>query len=187
MVTGGDLVHAAKLIILPAMGLALGARGDITLLNHVAAFVHGTGGDLDTLGGMRGSMSAMLPALAVTVDGMRAAEGYASEEAEIALVGWSNDRQCMAGWAWTRAAKAADFECAEIAPWRIGPNAGWHQAPEPPACAAEVEVIAREQVRFMRAHHPDAATGGRLVIAEIEPTRITTRTMDLCELVRHAA
>lgn len=184
---GGASHDVAKLLTFPFAGLVAAARGDIALLNHVAAFIHASGGDIDTLGGVHGSLSSMLPPIAGQLEAAREVHGYPlGEEAEIALVGWSPDRQCMVGFVWTRPPGRVAFACEPIDPWRIGPNANWATAPESPTCDADAESIATAQIRYMRAHHPKAAIGGRLTIAEIGPNWISTRTSDLNGAERHA-
>lgn len=169
---GGACLDVSKLIAFPAQKLVLACRGDLLLFNALLAFVHGSGAEIDALAG---SLPVMADHTVTQMTQSMAAPigGYRFHEAEFALVGWSEERRRVAGVAVVRMPGESRFTASEIDPWRIGPNAGWSSLPAMPDCAENMEAIAREQVRYMRTHHPAAPMGGRLLLAEISSDGVT--------------
>jgi len=171
--TGGMRISISKVVPLPAHRMVLACRGDLILFNQLVAFVHGSGGGVDEL---RHSIPVMADHLVTQLEAMHNGQ-YRFREAEFALLGWSEADQCIRGFAIVRMPSDAAFQVSAIEPWRIGPNADWKHLPPPPDCAETMEALARDQVRYMRAHHPDAPIGGRLLLAEIETTAIGVREL----------
>ena len=99
------------------------------------------------------------------------------ERQSILLVGWSPERQRMAGWYYEQTDAAAGFSADEvdehmIAPWddEIGP------APSPRQLPQMIET-AKRQRGWLKHQDPGAAAGGELIAAHVDREGVNMRAV----------
>lgn len=174
-------IEASKLLHLPHSNLVLASRGEISFLGMVFGQIHRATSTLD-FDQLEVDLPTALPVMLAEYLAFAQSHGVdrSGLESEIALVGWSERRQRIAGMAYQRCPGKQEFDAAEIDPWRIGPNADWPKPPPPPDCVLFHQMIARDQVKFMREAHPECAIGGRLLVTELTRDSYSVRTV--CEL-----
>jgi hypothetical protein len=184
MFSASELVartEASKMLHLPHQNVILAARGETYFFGFVFGAIHhgGLGNDFDEL---ESGIAAALPSLLQQYLLYQGTGGLdrSNMEIELVLVGFSKKRNRMAGCAYELWPGDSAFKATGIDLWRIGPwDAGWPKAPMPNDDLM-MRLIARDQVKHMRATHPDCAIGGRLLMAELGPENVTI--VPICNL-----
>lgn len=85
----------------------------------------------------------------------------------IVVVGWSAKLGRMAGRDYIQEDRARGFVASEITPHHLAPWDDSFAGLPDPKTPADMANLASEQVRMMREKAPDAAAGGRFIVAEI--------------------
>lgn len=91
----------------------------------------------------------------------------------IVVVGWSAKLGRMAGRDYIQEDRAQGFVTSEIAPHHLAPwDNSFAELPDPQT-AGDMANLARAQTRFMHENAPQAASGGRLIVARISQLGMT--------------
>lgn len=167
--------EASKLLLMPHLNIVMAARGDLAFFSMVFSCAHRSPANHD-FDQLAADMSDSLPVILKQHGVAMSTWGIdpCGVESEICIVGWSRKLCRMAGMTYERWPGQQEFTTTEIDPWRIGPNAQWSTTPAVDTIEA-MQSVARDQVKFMRKHHPQAAIGGRLLVAELTRDAMTIR------------
>lgn len=166
-VKDGCIFSCAKMLVLPHLPAVIAGRGVLKTFIAIHTKLAGSLGDFDAL-------AACLPALIGEEISATMREAAAlripadeAEKMEIVFAGWSEGQQraVIHHYRQTTAADGlAVNQCVDsmLAPWEAGDSLEGIRADR-----AGLMEIARRQVAALHANYPDAAGGGKLVIAEV--------------------
>lgn len=167
----GQLVHTSKMIPLVHAGVVFAGRGELKFLNFVYHLCHtpcwfdGIAHDMEVVLAM--AYREMLAATAAA--GLDAAITEAPNQ--IAVVGWSRERNCMAGFNYMQVDRE-HFAREEIKGGLLSPGDIPVEHHEHVNSEAAMLRVARAQVAFCHRRYPGKPIGGRLLVATVEPGRL---------------
>lgn len=173
-------LEASKVLPLPHANLVVAVMGEVAFLGYVFYEIHHALSTID--------YDVLADTLHLEIDSLykqfrwqakfAGASPDAARGCEIVIVGWSPRRGQILGMRHSLGPDAVGFVTSEIDPWCIMPAADW-TAENPPAVdtVEALEQVAVEQVRWTRQHQPDAAIGGRLLVAELTSSSISIRNV----------
>lgn len=173
-------IEASKLFYFPHCQMAMGCRGQQVFATDVFRAVHLSAHETVSLDVIErafpGDLNGMLAVHAhmMKQHGLDVSHTF---ETELAFVGYSKRRGCMAGIAYAIRPGEREFTAAEIQPWRIGPDPGMENPPvEALDDPAVMELIARQQVKRARQLlGGNPPIGGHLLLAELTPDSFSMR------------
>ena len=181
----GNAIEVSKIVPLAHANLLFAARGAQVVMHNLAAWCMSLEktADFDLLANFPpGFMDSFHERLMHQCR----AQGYepAVQEAEIAIVGWSENQQRVASLLFRRSQGAAAYEVTHpeqyIAPIfdddaqkRLGEQTV-------PSMLEYMRLVAKEQMAWAKRYGQASHMGGRLLLAEV--TRIETRIRPVCRL-----
>lgn len=179
--------HMSKVAFLAHANVAIAHRGDAMLANSIFGALQLSG--LQGFDAMVEAMPQLLGQAYAYVTGFRK-QHYGMDDfpgAEIVLVGWSAALRRMEGVRWVRWPQDKGFAASPVGRALLLPDAEWAQTPEPPDTAEKMEVIARDQVAYVRREHATLNCGGRLLLAELTRDGLSVRTVADLEIAEPLA
>lgn len=179
----GTYFEMSKMLTLPHANVVVAGRGQNIFMNVLFSYLHNNGAT--TFDAFEDAMPLLL---ASTTAGLKASSYVFAgpiEEQEVALVGYSEARGGMACVVW-QSKDASGFHPQEVDDIYLSPwdSAAWGQGGLQASTPHHAQVISQEQVARSLDRHPEAAIGGRLLLAEVTRddcrvstlARVTTRT-----------
>lgn len=159
----GSRFATGKLLALPWLSAVIASRGQLAVLQFAFVRICSTG--FDSFDDLVDAMPVLLADIAVTMPAQLLAEVQGVRRGDhLALVGFSHRHRRMVGVQWIKVDDMPGYQQSDfdelVAPWHPS-------MPDIPKTASNVDAISRAQVRWMRATFPNAACGGKLLVASL--------------------